>query len=104
MTRKTSDGYHDAQKFARLFMAPGMAHCRGAGTGPNVFDPLLPLIDWVENEVAPSRIIAAHYKNNDQHTGIITRTMPLCPYPRVARFKGGDVTKASNWACQQPEY
>lgn len=103
VARKTGGGYHDTQEFARLFMAPGMAHCIGAGTGPNVFDPLSALVDWVENDVAPRRIIAAHYKDNDPSTGIITRTMPLCPYPKTARFTGGDVRKASNWACQQPE-
>ncbi len=34
------------RKHARLFMVPGMHHC-GGGPGPNVFDPLTPLIDWV---------------------------------------------------------
>ena len=101
VARKTGVGYHEAQEFARLYMAPGMRHCIGTGPGPNVFDPLSPLIDWVENDVAPGRIIAAHYKGNDPSTGIVTRTMPLCPYPKMARFNGGDVTKARNWACER---
>jgi hypothetical protein len=28
----------------------------------NVSDSLSPMIDWVENDVAPSRVIAAHYE------------------------------------------
>jgi feruloyl esterase len=79
-----------------------MRHCIGSGgPGPNVFDPLPSLIDWVEKDVAPERILAAHFKDNDPTSGIITRTMPLCPYPRVAVFKGGDVNQASNWTCKR---
>ncbi|MGH9784558.1 MAG: tannase/feruloyl esterase family alpha/beta hydrolase, partial [Terriglobia bacterium] len=36
-----------AQERVRLFMAPGMAHCRG-GPGPDTWDRLAPLVDWVE--------------------------------------------------------
>ena len=47
----------DLQRFYRLFMAPGMAHC-GGGTGPNTFDMLTVLEQWVEQGVAPERILA----------------------------------------------
>jgi feruloyl esterase len=91
-----------AQQFARLFMVPGMRHCIGSGgPGPNIFDPLPSLINWVENSVAPDQILAAHFKENDPTTGIITRTMPLCPYPTVAAFQGGNVNEASNWKCKR---
>ena len=93
-------GLHDTQEFARLFMVPGMRHCIGSGgPGPNVFNPIPSLIDWVEKGVVPERILSAHFKDNDPTTGIITRTMPLCPYPQVAVFRGGDVNQASNWSC-----
>lgn len=88
------------QEFARLFMVPGMQHCIGSGPGPNVFDPLIPLIDWVEKDVEPKRIIAKHFLGNDPITGVVTRSMPLCPYPQIAHFNGGDVSRASNWSCQ----
>ena len=87
-----------AARSARLFMVPGMEHCIGTGPGPNVFDPLVSLIDWVENGKAPDQIIASHFQDNDL-TGKVTRTMPLCPYPRTAVFKRGDVNNASNWRC-----
>ncbi len=95
-------GLNRTKQFARLFMAPGMRHCIGSGgPGPNAFDPLLPLIDWVEKGVAPEQILAAHFKDNDPTTGIITRTMPLCPYPKMAVFQGGSVNQASNWKCER---
>lgn len=96
-------GLYRTQQFARLFMVPGMRHCIGSGgPGPNIFDPLPQLIDWVEKDVAPDRIIAAHFQDNDPSRGIITRTLPLCPYPEVAAFTGGDVNDAANWSCKRP--
>jgi hypothetical protein len=41
----------------RLFMAPGVAHCAG-GAGPNPVGLLEAVVDWVENRVAPQRILA----------------------------------------------
>src|SRR4030095_4908030 len=90
---------NDTVHFVRLFMVPGMQHCIGSGPGPNVFDPLSVLVDWVERNVEPKKIIAAHFQNNDPSSGEITRTMPLCPYPKTAHFKSGDVNQASNWTC-----
>jgi feruloyl esterase len=87
-----------AARFARLFMIPGMQHCAGSGPGPNVFDPLASMIDWVENKKAPDKMIASHFQDNDR-TGTLTRAMPLCPYPKTAIFKRGDVNDASNWRC-----
>ncbi|HEX3995460.1 MAG TPA: tannase/feruloyl esterase family alpha/beta hydrolase, partial [Acetobacteraceae bacterium] len=44
------------QSYARLFMVPGMYHCSG-GPGPNTFDALTPLVNWVERGVAPETIV-----------------------------------------------
>ena len=99
---RRQNGLRRTQQFARLFLVPGMRHCIGSGgPGPNVFDPLPSLIDWVEKGAAPKQILAAHFKDNDPTSGIITRTMPLCPYPEVAVFTGGDVSQASNWKCKR---
>ena len=79
----------------RLFMAPGMAHC-GGGEGPNTFDAIGALEQWVENSKAPDQIIAAHSTN-----GVVDRTRPLCPYPKVAAYKGtGSTDEAANFVCQ----
>jgi feruloyl esterase len=66
----------------RLFLAPGMTHC-GYGDGPNTFDGMGALEEWVERGIAPARIIASH--SPDYPPTIVDRTRPLCPYPQVAR-------------------
>jgi feruloyl esterase len=81
----------------RLFMAPGMNHC-GGGEGPNTFDMVSALERWVEQGTVSDQIIASH--NVD---GKIDRTRPLCPYPRVAQYKGtGSIDDAANFACRMP--
>jgi feruloyl esterase len=87
------------QSGARLFMVPGMHHC-GGGPGPNVFDPLTPLVSWVEEGAAPSSLLARHYANNEPSQKV-TRTMPLCAYPSMALFTGGDRDDADSWVCSQ---
>ena len=81
----------------RLFMVPGMAHCAG-GEGPNTFDMISAMEQWVEQGNAPEQIIASHSQN-----GTVDRTRPLCPYPQVARYKGtGSIDDASNFTCAAP--
>ena len=81
----------------RLFMVPGMAHCAG-GEGPNTFDMVSALEQWVEQDHAPEQIIASHSQN-----GAVDRTRPLCPYPQVARYKGsGSIDEAANFTCAAP--
>ena len=87
-----------AQVFVRLFMVPGMGHCSG-GAGPNVFDALTPLMQWVENGLEPTQIIATKFVNNNANLGV-QMTRPLCPYPQEPRYVGtGDTNSAANFAC-----
>ena len=82
---------HDAY---RLFMAPGMGHC-GGGEGPNTFDAVTALEQWVEHGKPPDRIDAAQVTN-----GTIRRTRPLCPYPQIAMYRGsGNKDDAASYAC-----
>lgn len=82
----------------RLFMVPGMEHC-GGGPGPNVFDTLTPIQNWVENGAAPDSIIATHYTDDTPSMGV-DRTMPLCPFPEQAQYDGsGNIDDAANWSC-----
>ena len=76
-------------------MVPGMYHCAG-GPGPDVFDTLTPLEQWVEQGIAPARIVAAHLT-----AGVVDRTRPLCPYPKIAIYTGfGSTNDAENFACR----
>lgn len=65
--------------YYRLFMMPGMFHC-GSGAGPDQFDPMTPLINWVEGGQAPESFDTWH---RDPTLG---RTMvrPTCAHPKRA--------------------
>jgi len=63
-------------------MMPGMNHCQG-GDGPDTFDKVKVLEQWVEQGKKPAQIIASHMTN-----GQVDKTRPLCPYPQVAKYKG----------------
>lgn len=87
-----------ALSFARLFLVPGMDHCGAVGGGLKTWDRLAPLVDWVENGIAPDTIIAAQAL-----PGGATRTRPLCPYPSQAKWNGsGSSDDAANFACVLP--
>jgi hypothetical protein len=79
----------DTSNFYRLFMIPGMEHCMG-GPGASNFDHMRVIVKWVEEGVAPERIVASSPG----------RTHPLCAYPRVAKFTGtGSADDAMNYTC-----
>jgi feruloyl esterase len=79
----------------RLFMVPGMAHCRG-GDGTDRFDVISAMEQWVEKGKAPESIIAKRYAGEQ-----VDRTRPLCPYPQVAVYTGsGSTDDAANFACK----
>ncbi|MCH7815632.1 MAG: tannase/feruloyl esterase family alpha/beta hydrolase [Proteobacteria bacterium] len=84
-----------AKNSARLFLAPGMAHCAG-GPGPNSWDKLAPLVDWVENGNAPDAVIATHSSN-----GQVDNERLLCAVPQQARYIGpaGAANNPSNWTA-----
>ena len=81
--------------FYRLFMVPGMNHC-SSGPGPNTFDTVSALEQWVEHGKAPERIIATGGADKD-------RTRPLCAFPQEAQWKGsGSTDQAENFICAAP--
>jgi len=45
-------------------MVPGMYHCN-RGPGPNFFDALATLEQWVERGRAPDQMVATNYANDD---------------------------------------
>lgn len=90
-------GEKETENFYRLFMVPGMFHCR-MGYGADTFDAFTPLMDWVENGKAPEVIQAKQVI-----AGKTTMTRPLCPYPQSAKYSGsGDVKDGGNFACAAP--
>jgi pimeloyl-ACP methyl ester carboxylesterase len=96
-----NEGFENTMKFARLFVVPNMGHC-GGGPATDQFDLLTPLVNWVENGVAPDAILASGTKFTSAPT---TRSRPLCPYPQEVRYtgaSGGDLTIATNYKCVPP--
>ena len=79
--------------WTRLFLVPGMTHCAG-GPATDRFDMLTALDEWVEHGEPPERIIAT----GKAFPGL---SRPLCPYPKVARYTGGDPQSASSFACRK---
>jgi feruloyl esterase len=109
--RRVQQTIGNTSDFYRVFMVPGMAHCSG-GLGPNAFgngtvngpvidadhDLVKALERWVEQGVAPDRIVATHYVNNVAAQGVQFQR-PLCPYPQRAEYVGGDANSAASFAC-----
>jgi len=102
-------GLAATKKFARLFVVPGMNHC-GGGIATDQFDMLTPLVDWVEHGVAPDNVVARVNPANNQlailNTPVpTTRSRPLCPYPRYARYNGaGSIDDAASFRCVSPHH
>ena len=91
---KAMGGLQPTRDFYRFFVAPGMGHC-GGGPGPNQFDAIGALEQWVEKGSAPDKLVATHSVN-----GKVDRSRPLCMYPQVARYKGtGSTDEAVSFAC-----
>jgi feruloyl esterase len=81
----------------RLFMTPGMNHCNG-GDGPNTFDAVTLMEQWVEQGKAPEKMIASHSTQ-----GQMDRTRPLCAYPQTAVYNGsGSTNEAASFSCKLP--
>ena len=84
-----------AADFARVFLVPGMTHC-GGGKSLDNFDPLPALLDWVENNKPPEKIIATG-------KAFPGRSRPLCAYPAQSRYRGlGSTDAAENFECRLP--
>ena len=82
-----------ARDHSRLFMVPGMGHC-GGGPGPNRWDKLKPLVDWVENGNAPGFVVATHSTD-----GVVDNERRVCAYPELAVYTGpvGGENDPANW-------
>lgn len=75
----------------RLYLVPGMTHC-GGGEATDKFEMLDAMVDWVERGKAPGRIVA-------QTSSGPPLSRPLCPYPKVARYTGGNPADAASFEC-----
>ena len=90
-------GRESADKFIRLYVAPGVDHV-GSGAPGNV-DILTALSQWVEQGQVPSRLTVA-----DQTLTLptsTTRELPLCEWPLWPKYQGGDPNKPLSFQCSR---
>ena len=86
------------QRFARLFVVPGMNHC-GGGPATSQFDAFSAVVNWVEHGAAPASLLGTAPSG----TPWPGRTRPLCAYPAQARYLGqGSIEAASSFVCVSP--
>ncbi|MFN0185564.1 MAG: tannase/feruloyl esterase family alpha/beta hydrolase [Aquabacterium sp.] len=82
-----------ASRFVRTFLVPGMNHCAG-GPATDRFDALSAIVAWVEQGQPPERLVA-------HGTSVLPGlSRPLCPYPKIARYTGGDTSLADSFECR----
>lgn len=106
--RVSKAGLNPGADFARYFPVPGMNHC-SMGPAADQFDLLGPLVQWVEQGVAPQAVVAS-VRGAGNPGGVNTelpvdwsaqRTRPLCAYPTVATYKGsGSLEDARSFVCK----
>jgi feruloyl esterase len=97
--------------FARLFLMPGMDHCRGGGV-PDRFggaggldgegvsrtagdDLLTAMEQWLDGGAAPAQVRTAQFSE-----GKPVRTRPSCAFPARVRYVGGPIETAESYVCE----
>ena len=85
----------DADGDGRFDSVRKLDHCRG-GAGPDTWDRLQPLVDWVEHGSAPDALIATHATD-----GVVDNERPICAYPQRAVCTGpdGGADDPANWVA-----
>ncbi|KPI05232.1 Feruloyl esterase [Actinobacteria bacterium OK074] len=91
--RKVMGGAAATSDFARLFLLPGVAHC-GGGQGPDTFDALSAITDWVTRGTAPDSLTTTSVDSG----GNTTATRPVYPFPYYAKnTTGGPSDEAGSY-------
>lgn len=106
----TMGGRTETDDFYRLFMLPGMDHCRG-GAGADSVDWLSALEAWVEHGQAPDRLLGFALNSPGNLFGLdlpaapdsVKLSRPYFPFPARAVYDGhGDATRASSFRRVDP--
>jgi feruloyl esterase len=108
LLQATMGGPDTTATFARLFMLPGVAHCR-RGPGADTADWLTALERWVEHGEAPDPVLTYHLVRAQDYLGLPRVRFPLradqydwarpvFAYPGVAHYRGtGAPADPANW-------
>lgn len=108
LAMRTMGGAQATGEFFRLFMLPGVEHCR-RGSGADAIDFLTALEQWVEEDIAPDAVMAHKLVTEQSYLGLPRPRFPLADsdwhwrrpvfaYPEVAVFSGeGDWKDPAKW-------
>jgi len=92
---QANGGLDKVQSWSRLYLVPGMGHCRGGAAALDDFDLLSGVVNWVEKGTAPDSVVATG-------KAFPGRSRPLCAYPKHAEYKGqGNSEDAANFVCRE---
>ncbi|CUR56792.1 putative Tannase and feruloyl esterase family protein [metagenome] len=93
---KHLDGDEDVASWLRFFLSPGDIHSRILGHGPGLTlaSGMAALMAWVEDGIAPDVIPGTAM---DKESGEIILRRPICRYPQVASYLGGDPTDPASF-------
>ncbi len=105
-----SGGPEPAATFARLFLLPGMGHCLGGPGATDIGQPfasdvpadragdaLMTLVAWTEGGPAPAALLA----RKPAGTGTPAQERPVCAYPALPAYRGGDTARRTSFACTE---
>ena len=82
----------ELDEYIRLFLLPGVLHC-GGGPGPSQTNWIEIVRAWVEEGIAPERVVVSKKKGKKN---VMTR--PVFPYPKKATYDGkGDPNKEGSF-------
>jgi feruloyl esterase len=90
-------GAEAVSQWSRLFLVPGMGHCRDGSAALDQFNLIDPIVDWVEKGEAPQSVVATG-------KAFPKRSRPLCPYPQHTHYKGsGNIESAASFECRDSQ-
>lgn len=89
-------GVEQTQRFFRFYIVPGMGHCGGGKSGLFFEDILSTMIDWVEKDFPPDKLISTANIHGDNLVKVRIER-PVFPYPEFPKYKGGDPNSADSY-------
>lgn len=92
----TSMGLADPSRNSRLFVVPGTGHAGAAGILAGAVDWVSPIVEWVENGVAPTQL--TYFSSSAG----VAKSIPVCQYPNYPRYMAGDLNAAASYTCTAP--
>ena len=92
---KANGGMDKVENWSRMYLVPGMYHCRGGEYALDNFDLLTAVVNWVEKGTPPDYVVATG-------KAFPGRSRPLCAWPKYAYYKGqGDPEDTKNFECRE---